>query len=145
MSSTCTHLLFPSTFARLRKNRRLLQKSTADKLGVDPTVLCAIEKGTRAPLDDKQIAKAVEVLKLADEDASQLRWAAHHDRLIGHLEQRGATEAEVVFISTGLHALRHLQPQQIVGLTGTLEQIGKSARMVASLARSNPTMEVVMT
>lgn len=84
------------------------------------------------------------MLKLTDEDACQLRWTARHDRLIGHLGQKGATESELVFISTGLRALRHLQPQQIIGLTGTLEQIGQSASLVASLGQPNPKTEAMM-
>lgn len=138
-------LLFPATFTRLRKSRGVMQKTAALDLGVDPTVLCSIEKGTRIPLDDMQIKRAVEVFQFSEEEVSQLQWAAHHDRLVGHLGQKGATETEVEFISMGLHALRHLQPQQISGLMASLQQIDKSARLVAALGKANPLVEVVMT
>lgn len=137
--------MFPAVLTRLRKGRGLLQKTTALELGVDPTVLCAVEKGTRAPLDDEQINRVIEVFRLSEDEAAQLRWAAHHDRLVGQLENKGATETEVAFISTGLHALRHLQPQQISGLMASLQQINKSASLVASLSKSHPLLEVAMT
>lgn len=145
MNSDHSVLLFPFLLTRLRKGRGVMQKTAALELGVDPTVLCAVEKGTRAPLDAEQIKRASEVFHLSDEEAAQLQWAAHHDRLVGHLGSKGATEAEVAFISTGLHALRHLQPQQISGLMASLQQINKSASLVASLAKSNPLLEVAMT
>jgi transcriptional regulator with XRE-family HTH domain len=144
MNSDRSFLLFPLMLTRLRKSRGLLQKTAALDLGIDPTVLCAIEKGTRTPLDNSQINKLVDVFRLSEEEAIHLRWAAHHDRLVGHLESRGATSTEVAFISTALHALRHLQPQQISGLIASLQQIDKSASLVASLGKSNLLMEVAM-
>ncbi len=138
-------LLFPLLFTRLRKSRGVMQKSAAVDFGVDATVLCGIEKGTRVAFDDEHIKLACEVFRLSDEEGAQLLWAAHHDRLIGHLANKGATETEVAFISTGLHALRHLQPDQINGLIASLQQINKSASLVASLAKSNPLLEVAMT
>jgi hypothetical protein len=144
MNSDRSLLLFPLMFTRLRKSRGVLQKTAAVDFGVDPTVLCGVEKGTRVPFDDEQIKRACEVFRLSEEEASQLQWAAHHDRLVGHLGSKGASETEVAFISTGLHALRHLQPQQINGLMASLQQIDKSASLVASLGKSNPQMEVAM-
>jgi transcriptional regulator with XRE-family HTH domain len=138
-------LLFPLVLTQLRKERGLMQKTAALELGVDPTVLCAVEKGTRAPLDDEQIKRVREVFRLSEEVVKQLQWAAHHDRLVGHLGSKGATEAEVAFISTGLHALRNLQPQQISGLMASLQQIDKSASLVAALGKSNPLLEAAMT
>ncbi|MEA3395281.1 MAG: helix-turn-helix domain-containing protein [Pseudomonadota bacterium] len=137
-------LLFPLVFKRLRKSRGLLQKTTALDLGLDATVLCAIEKGTRAPLGDDLLKRAAQLFCLSGEEVRQLQWAAHHDRLVGHLEDKGATETEVEFISTGLHALRHLQPQQINGLMSSLQEIEKSASLVASLGKSNPLAEATM-
>lgn len=145
MNSDRSLLLFPLLFTRLRKSRGVMQKTAAVDFGVDPTVLCAVEKGTRVPFDDEQIKRACEVFGLSDEEVAQLRWAAHHDRLIGHLANKGASETEVAFVSTGLHALRHLQPQQISGLMASLQQINKSASLVASLGKSNPLLEVAMT
>jgi transcriptional regulator with XRE-family HTH domain len=138
-------LLFPTLFTQLRKSRGVLQKTAAVDFGVDPTVLCAVEKGTRAPLDDAQIKRAREVFRLSEDEAAQLQWAAHHDRLVGHLGSKGATDTEVAFISTGLHALRHLQPQQISGLIASLQQINQSASLVAALGKSNNLLEVAMT
>lgn len=137
--------LFPMVLTGLRKSRAVLQKTAALEMGIDPTVLCAIEKGARAPLDDEQIKQVIKVLRLSEEEAAQLQWAAHHDRLVGHLEHKGATEAEMAFISTGLHALRHLQPQQVSGLMASLQQIDKSASLVAALGKSTSMLEVAMT
>jgi transcriptional regulator with XRE-family HTH domain len=145
MNSDRSVLLFPLALTRLRKERGVMQKTAALELRVDPTVLCAVEKGTRAPLDDAQIKRAREVFRLSEDEAAQLQWAAHHDRLVGHLGSKGATEAEVAFISTGLHALRHLQPQQINGLMASLQQINQSASLVAALGKSNHLLEVAMT
>ena len=138
-------LLFPLLFTRLRKSRSVLQKSAAVDFGVDPTVLCGIEKGTRGPFDDEQIKRACEVFQLSDEEVAQLLWAAHHDRLVSHLANKGASQTEVTFVSTGLQALRHLQPHQISGLIASLQQINKSASLVASLGKTNPLLEVAMT
>lgn len=145
MNPKIAPFLFPMVLTRLRKSRSVLQKTAALVMGIDPTVLCAIEKGVRAPLDDEQIKQAIEVLRLSEEEAAQLQWAAHHDRLVGHLGHKGATEAEMAFISAGLHALRHLQPQQIKGLMANLQQIDKSASLVAALGKSNSLLEVAMT
>ena len=145
MNSDRSLLLFPLLFTRLRKSRGVMQKSAALDFGVDPTVLCAVEKGTRVPFDDEQIKRASEVFRLSEEEVAHLKWAAHHVRLIVHLGNKGASETEVAFISTVLHALRHLQPEQISGLMASLQQINKSASLVASLGKSNLLLEVAMT
>ncbi len=145
MNPKTAPFLFPLVLTRLRKSRAVLQKTAALEMGIDPTVLCSIEKGARAPLDDEQIKQVIKVLRLSEEEAAQLQWAAHHDRLVGHLEHKGATEAEMAFISTGLHALRHLQPQQVSGLMASLQQIDKSASLVAALGKSTSMLEVAMT
>lgn len=146
MTSVRSTLLFPEAWTRVRKAHRRLQKTAALELGIDPTVLCGIEKGTRAPFGEDQIALAVERLELSEEEQELLRWAAHHDRLVGHLLAKGASSTELAFISAGLHALRHLQPQQVHGLTSNLRQIAESASLVASLGRTKLThTEAAMT
>ena len=133
MTSFSPVLIFPATLRKLRKGRGRLQKTLAIQLGVDATVLCAIEAGGRAPFDDNQIEKAVAVLGLCESEAKELLWAAHHDRLVTGLEQRGGTALELEFLSSGLRAIRHLEPSQVTGLIRNLREVERSARLITTL------------
>ena len=119
----------------------MLQKTVAWQLGMDATVLCAVETGTRAPLDVEQLRKAVGLLQLTEEEVRELNWSAHHDRLVCGLEHKGASDLEIEFFSRGLQALRHLEPKQIKGLIVSLQEIEKSANLMASLGTYNPLRE----
>jgi hypothetical protein len=139
------NLLFPSLFRKVRSSRGLLQKTVAIDLGLDPAVLCCVEKGTRAPFDSATLNRATAIYKFSDAESDLLAWAAHHDRLVGSLHQRGASNVEVEFFSNGLRALRHLQPEQVQGLLANLKEIDKSASLVASLRYSSNLLETNMT
>jgi len=137
--------LFPLTLKRLRKSRGLLQKTFAINMGLDATVLCTAEKGSRAPLDETVIEKMIEVFALSSEEADAIKWTAHHDRLIWALRQKSASDTEIEFLSTGLRVFRHLKADQIKGLISNLQHIGESASLVASLDKSNISVGVAMT
>lgn len=138
-------LHFPRSFRRIRTARGLLQKTVALQLEVDPAALCAVEKGTRGPFDQKLMAKAAQLLRLTDKEHAELSWAAHHDRLIGLLRNRGASDTEIALISASLHALHHLQPSQHSGLLASVKRVGESAELISKLASTLPDMEVEMT
>jgi len=137
-------LLFPAVFKQLRKSRRLLQKVVALDLGMDPSVLCGVEGGTRPPPELALLQQAALLFQLTAAESQQLLWAAHHDRLIGCLGQRGASDEEMELFSTGLSTMRHLSQIQVQGLLASLNKISKSATLLSSLS-SNESKEVVMT
>ncbi len=145
MNQRHANLLFPPVLKQVRSSRGLMQKSVAIDLGLDAAVLCGIEKGTRGPLDDRMLQKACELFKLTNDEIDQLQWAAHHDRIIGILDHRGASKSEVALLSASLHAWHHLGPEQRNGLVASLRQISQSARLVSSLTKPNQLMEMAMT
>jgi transcriptional regulator with XRE-family HTH domain len=138
-------LHFPRSFRRIRTVRGLLQKTVALQLDVDPGALCAVEKGTRGPFDHKLLAKAAKLLLLTEDEQAELSWAAHHDRLVGLLSNRGASPMEVELISASLHALHHLRAEQRAGLLASVRRIGESAQLVANLSSNVTELEVEMT
>jgi len=125
--------------------RGLLQKTVALELGLDTGVLCGIEKGVRGPLDSEVLTRAAQLFQFTDDEMAQLRWSAHHDRLIGLLVQRGATKEEVELISASLHAWHYLGSDQRTGLLANVRRIGESAQLVSALAKPQDVMEVAMT
>ena len=138
------NLLFPEALKRIRISRQLLQKSAAIVLGLDASILCGIEKGTRPPLDDSLLDKTARAFSLSDVEIAQLKWAARHDRLIGRLGERGATASEIGLLSASLVAWHHLGVDQRDGLLVKLQQIGQSARVLSSLANTQSLAEVSM-
>ena len=76
-------LHFPSAFRDIRMRRGLLQKAVAVELRVDPAVLCSIEKGTRAPLDDQTLSEAARLFNLSETELDELidflKWTSEVD------------------------------------------------------------------
>ncbi len=138
-------LQFPKTFRRMRMRQGLMQKVVALELGLDAAVLCGIEKGTRGPLDEAELAKVAELFQLAGDELTELVWAAHHDRLITPLKSRGASEEEVMLISENLCAWHHLKKDQRAGWLSTVKRMRESARAVAALSSPAGGMEAQMT
>jgi transcriptional regulator with XRE-family HTH domain len=143
MNTTSPALFFPRTLRKLRRGRGRLQKTLAIQIGVDATVLSGIETGARAPLDVDNIQKAVVTLQLSESEEAELLWAAHHDRLVTGLEQRGGTALEREFLSSGLRAIRHLEPRQIKGLIRNLGEVERSARLITTLSTTFQFTEVI--
>jgi transcriptional regulator with XRE-family HTH domain len=139
-----TPLQFPRAFRDIRMRRGLMQKSVALELRVDPAVLCSIEKGTRAPLDEQTLSEAARLFSLSDTELSELCWAARHDRLVSGLSQRGATTHEMALISAALFASHHLRADDLEGLITSVKRVGESARMISSLTSPKGGLEVSM-
>ncbi|WP_230178002.1 helix-turn-helix domain-containing protein [Aquabacterium sp. CECT 9606] len=134
-------LQFPAALRQARSKRGLMQKTVAQRLNVDPTMLCSAEKGARGPLDAQILGKLAALLKLAPDEAKDLNWAAHHDRAIGALRRHGFTDIELLGISVILSALHGLHGDQQAGLIDYCRQVGQSARLVNSLTSNNQRAE----
>lgn len=126
-------LQFPTALKQARSRRGLMQKTVAQKLNVDPTLLCSAERGARGPLDAQALSKLAAFLDLSPLEAEELNWAARHDRAIGALRRLGLNETELSAISALLSALYGLQGDQQIGLIDYCRQVGQSARLVKSL------------
>lgn len=137
-------LHFPSAFRDIRMRRGLLQKAVAVELRVDPAVLCSIEKGTRAPLDDQTLSEAARLFNLSEAELNELCWAARHDRLVSALCHKGATAGELALVSAALFASHHLRTDDLPGLINSVQRVGESARMISSLTSPKGGLEVSM-
>ncbi len=137
-------LHFPSAFRDIRMRRGLLQKAVAVELRVDPAVLCSIEKGTRAPLDDQTLSEAARLFNLSEAELTELCWAARHDRLVSALCQKGATAGELALVSAALFASHHLRTDDLPGLINSVQRVGESARVISSLTSPKGGLEVSM-
>lgn len=137
-------LHFPRAFREIRTRRGLLQKSVALELHVDPAVLCCIEKGTRAPLDDQALIEAARLFGLSEVELAELSWAARHDRFVSALCHRGATTPEVALISAALFASHHLRKDDLEGLINSVRRVGESAKVISSLTSPRGGSEVSM-
>lgn len=127
-------LRFPAALRQFRTQRGLMQKTVAYELRLDPALLCAAERGTRGPLDGETLAKAAELLQLSAVEFQELSWAAHHDRILGFVRNKGASSIEMKGISAMLLALHHLQADQRDGLIQYCDQVVQSARLVYGLS-----------
>lgn len=127
-------LRFPAALRRMRVRRGLLQKTIAFQLRLDPAQLCAVERGSRGPLDKPTLERASELLALSEAERQELAWAAHHDRLVATLSQRGACAQEIELVSASLEAWHHLQGDQRNGLIQSVRKASESAKLLADLA-----------
>jgi DNA-binding XRE family transcriptional regulator len=134
-------LHFPDTFRALRVRSGLMQKTAAQELNIDPVVLCSVENGTRAPLDADAIALAVDLFRCTDQEKADLSWAAHHDRLVRLLGNRGASVQEIELVSVRLTAWHHLHSDQRESLVASVRRIGESAKLVSTLSSTFKVME----
>ena len=134
-------LQFPGVLRRLRLQKGTLQKTIAHHLGIDPAQLCAIEKGSRGPLDSCMLDKVADLLDLNEQELQELVWAAHHDRLVGLLTQRGASLGEVELVSASLEAWHYMQAEQRPRLISSVRRFGVSAKVLASMPASDGRVE----
>ena len=127
-------LRFPTVLRRLRDRRGLLQKTFAYQLHLDPAQLCAVERGSRRPLDEPTLERAADLLELSETERRELSWAAHHDRLVTMLGQRGASAEELELVSASLEAWHHLRAEERTGLIQSVRKCSESAKLLAALA-----------
>jgi transcriptional regulator with XRE-family HTH domain len=132
-------LRFPGALRRMRVRRGLLQKTIAHQLQLDPGQLCAVERGSRGPLDASTLKRAADLLELSEPERQELAWAAHHDRLVAQLGQRGASPEEIELVSASLEAWHHLRADQRCGLIQSVRKCSESAKLLAAL--STPCMQ----
>lgn len=118
----------------MRVRRGLLQKTIAHELQLDPGQLCAIERGSRGPLDASMLRRAADLLELSELERQELIWAAHHDRLVAQLGQRGACLEEIELVSASLEAWHHLRADQRCGLIQSVRKCSESAKLLAALS-----------
>lgn len=129
----------------MRLQRGLLQKTIAHQLCLDPGQLCAVEKGSRGPLDGPTLERAADLLELSEAERQELAWAAHHDRLVAQLRQRGACMEEIELVSASLEAWHHLRAEQRWGLIQRMRKCGESAKLLATLSAPRAPSEGFMT
>lgn len=127
-------LRFPAALRQMRLRRGLLQKTIAYQLHLDPGQLCAVERGSRGPFDASTLERAADLLALSEAERQDLAWAAHHDRLVAQLGQRGACTEEIELISASLEAWHHLRAEERWGLIQSVRKFGESAKMLAALS-----------
>lgn len=138
-------LQFPKVFRQMRTRRGLMQKAVALELGLGAAVLCGIESGTRIPLDEAALRRAADLFKLSADELAEITWAAHHDRLITSLSNRGASDEEVLLISESLRAWHYLKSDQREGWLSNVKRVRESAHVVATLSSPTGGMEAQMT
>ncbi|MDL5030959.1 hypothetical protein QRD43_03490 [Pelomonas sp. APW6] len=119
----------------------MLQKTFAHSLRLDAGQLCAVERGTRGPLDAASLERAAALLSLSASERRELEWAARHDRLVKHAIREGAWRDEVELYSLCLEALHNLRPEQRIGLVQLVRRFNDSAKELASLTPVNRDME----
>lgn len=118
----------------MRVRRGLLQKTIAHQLQLDPGQLCAVERGSRGPLDGPTLKRAADLLELSEPERQELTWAAHHDRIVALLGQRGACPEEIKLVSASLEAWHHLRGDQRCGFVQTVRKCSESAKLLAAMS-----------
>ena len=126
-------LRFPAALRRLRTRRGLLQKTIAHQLHLDPGQFCAVERGSRGPLDQPMLDRAAELLDLSVQERLELVWAARHDRLLKHAMREGASPEEIELMSLCSETLHHLREDQRGGLIRSVRKFNESAKLLAML------------
>lgn len=74
--------LLPTRLAGARRRRGMPQKVAAATIGVAQSVLCALEKGRRRPLDAAVLHRLGDAYGLNDDERDELTFAAAHDQLL---------------------------------------------------------------
>ena len=137
-------LRFPEALRHLRIRRGLLQKTIAHGLSLDPGQFCAVERGSRGPLDQPRLDRAAELLDLSEKERRDLNWVAHHDRLLKHVMRDGASQEEIEFYSLGLEMLHHLDHEQRRGFIQSVRKFNESAKLLSRLSPSDSFSEVFL-
>ena len=135
------HLLFPGALTRFRRTAKLSQVALARALAVNQSYVCGIERGRRGtprPEVVDQLAKAL-ALGPPDPAASELGWAAAHDRAIQALECEELAGAEAM-VSIALRAHRRLAPDERAGLLNYMKNLVESRERLDRVAGRIPAL-----
>jgi transcriptional regulator with XRE-family HTH domain len=108
------------------------QKKLALSIGVDQSVLCAVEKGRRQAPPDEFLVRFAQALELDESQKDELIWLAEHDRLIREVA-RGPCPVATNVVSAAFWAVHGLSPLARDGLVTLLTRKAESAADVRHL------------
>lgn len=118
--------------ARLRAG--LSQKALALRVGVDQSLLCALEKGRRRVHARELLNAIAQTVGLAPRERDELVWAWRHDRVVIEAQVAGLPETAQRLVSAGLFAAQYLERTELMGLERTINSATRSKRELQALA-----------
>ena len=122
----------PGAIQGYRLRMGMSQKMLAIAIGVDQSLLCAVEKGRRQAPPDPFLGRMAEALGLNDAQKDELIWLAEHDRIIRDVARGPCSEA-VGVVSGALMAVCGMSPSARDGMVKLLERKAESAAEMRDL------------
>ena len=110
-----TELQLPHTLTTARTKRGLSQQQCAERIGMDASRLCALEKGRQKSPNQAVIDRIASGLELSEREKIALRNAASHDRLIHHAQDE-FNPATVKLLANALTAAQMLSESELLDL-----------------------------
>jgi transcriptional regulator with XRE-family HTH domain len=107
--------LLPTMLIAARRHSRITQKSAAFGAGLDPSYLCALERGRRLVPRPDVVSAICKGLNLSDIECAELNWAAAHDRVLIAVQSEGLI-SHATLVSAALRAAHYLEDRELAGL-----------------------------
>ncbi len=126
-------LLFPDALVSARQRRALSQRHLAVEMQMDPSHVCALEKGRKGAVTPALLERLAKALGLSAEERAGLEWAAIHDQVVLCARDHAGEDAARM-VSLGLQAQRALSTEEQQGVRALLFQLVSAKRALTSLA-----------
>lgn len=118
--------------ARLRAG--LSQKALALSIGLNQSLLCAIEKGRRPVCSSELLGSISQATAMTKTEREMLSWAMVHDQLIVTAMRMNLQPETLRFVSIGMRATRMLDSDELLGMEETLEEAIRSKELLKDYA-----------
>lgn len=130
--------VFPARLRIARTTAGLKQETIAAAIGVNPSLLCALEKGRRWMTNEELVPRLVQALNSRPNEAEALRQAAMHDKAIHTLQRLGFPLELLVLVSQTLRLTEVLSPAEIEHLTGYMGKLRSNKTSLAPMLAPDP-------
>lgn len=123
----------PGLLRQLREQSGLSQKALALQIGIDPSLLCALEKGRRHIHGRAQMEAIGKTLLLEPSHSQAMTAAWAHDRVFIDAQRAGYPLPALRLVSAGLIASMCLSNEELGGLAQNIHSAVCSKRELAKL------------
>lgn len=127
-------LQLPNLIRLARLRAGLSQKALALSIGLNQSLLCAIEKGRRPVCAQELLDGIGRATAMTKGECEMLRWAMAHDQLIVAAQRMSLQPETLRFVSIGMRATRMLDSDELLGMEEALEEAIRSKELLKDYA-----------
>ena len=127
-------LLFPDALVSARQRRALNQRHLAVEMQMDPSHVCALEKGRKGAITPVLLERLAKALDLTAAEKADLGWVAKHDQVVLCARDHAGEEAARM-VSLALQAQRALSAEEQQGVKDLLFELMNAKYALTSLVQ----------